>query len=173
MTEKQLKIIKAALGLFAAEGYTNTATSKVAKAAGVSEGLIFRHFGNKEGLLKAIMQEGEAKLKLLYAAIVLETDPAQVIKKAIDMPFAVPETDYDFWRLQYKIKWETGNFNPEKTEPLIRALQHAFEQLNAPEPEQEAHLLMLILDQTGAMLLNGTLHDAGQLRLFLHSKYSY
>ena len=49
MTEKQEKIVQSALQLFAQEGYHATSTSKVAKHAGVSEGLIFRHFRNKDG----------------------------------------------------------------------------------------------------------------------------
>jgi len=44
MTEKQEKIIKSALELFALEGYAATSTRKAAERAGVSEGLIFRHF---------------------------------------------------------------------------------------------------------------------------------
>ena len=59
MTEKKEKILQAALELFAKEGFYATSTSKVAKTAGVSEGLIFRHFGNKEGLLHAVLDEGE------------------------------------------------------------------------------------------------------------------
>ena len=37
MTEKQEKILQAALQLFAKEGYHATSTNKVAKLAGVSE----------------------------------------------------------------------------------------------------------------------------------------
>ncbi len=61
MTEKQEKILQSALELFAKEGFHATSTNKVAKHAGVSEGLIFRHFGNKEGLLQAILAEGRAR----------------------------------------------------------------------------------------------------------------
>ena len=49
MTEKQKNIVNAALELFAKEGFKSTSTSKVAKKARVSEGLIFRHFKNKDG----------------------------------------------------------------------------------------------------------------------------
>ena len=45
--KKKEQILNAALELFANDGFTATSTSKVAKRAGVSEGLIFRHFGNK------------------------------------------------------------------------------------------------------------------------------
>ncbi|NJO89696.1 MAG: helix-turn-helix transcriptional regulator [Chloroflexia bacterium] len=96
MTEKQENILKAALQLFAKEGFYATSTSKVAKQAGVSEGLIFRHFGSKEGLLQAILEEGENKLKDLLVDIVMETEPDKVIRKTIEMPTKVDESDYDF-----------------------------------------------------------------------------
>jgi len=49
------------------EGFTATSTSKnLQNNAGVSEGLIFRHFGSKEGLLDAILFEGEEKAKVLF-----------------------------------------------------------------------------------------------------------
>ncbi|MEM6542898.1 MAG: helix-turn-helix domain-containing protein, partial [Bacteroidota bacterium] len=56
MTAKQEKILNAALELFAHEGYNVVSTSKIAQKAGVSEGLIFRHFESKQGLLNAILQ---------------------------------------------------------------------------------------------------------------------
>jgi len=47
MTEKQERILETALSLFAKDGFSATSTSKVARDAGVSEGLMFRHFENK------------------------------------------------------------------------------------------------------------------------------
>ena len=88
MTEKQEKILTTALQLFADKGYDATSTSKVAKAAGVSEGLIFRHFGNKEGLLNAIKQYGMEKAALVMGPILEEEDPKKIIKAALEMPFA-------------------------------------------------------------------------------------
>lgn len=54
-TVKQKKIIKVAITLFAEKGYSNTATSEIAKMAGVAEGTIFKHYGTKENLLLSIM----------------------------------------------------------------------------------------------------------------------
>ena len=111
MTEKQEEILKSALELFAQEGYTATSTSKIAKKAGVSEGLIFKHFKNKEGLLMAIAKLGEEKFKSLYANIIEETNPVEVIRSVIMMPTLIREEDYDFWRLQFKLKWERQTIN--------------------------------------------------------------
>lgn len=56
MTKKE-KIIHAALSLFAKHGYTETSISKIAKEAGVSKGLTYNHFKNKEDLLKTVVIE--------------------------------------------------------------------------------------------------------------------
>ncbi|MGG5255256.1 TetR/AcrR family transcriptional regulator [Neobacillus sp. SM06] len=55
MTEKQQRVFEAAISLFAEKGYASTSTSEIAKAAGVAEGTIFRHFGSKENLLFSVI----------------------------------------------------------------------------------------------------------------------
>lgn len=47
-------IIDSTTKLFASKGYSATTTALIAKEAGVSEAIIFKHFGNKEKLLKEI-----------------------------------------------------------------------------------------------------------------------
>ena len=54
MTVKQQKIIDIASKLFSKRGYNATSTKLIAEEAGVSEGLIFRHFENKEKLLRKL-----------------------------------------------------------------------------------------------------------------------
>jgi AcrR family transcriptional regulator len=50
-------ILEAALSCFARHGYDKTSTSAIAKAAGVSQGIIFHYFGTKEGLFSAIVRK--------------------------------------------------------------------------------------------------------------------
>ncbi len=172
MTEKQEQILKAALLLFAKEGYHATSTSKVAKLAGVSEGLIFRHFGNKEGLLKAILEEGENRLKILFADIVLETDPKEVIRKAITFTGKIDVEDYDFWKLQFKLKWELEINGDKKMEPLKMALSNAFGKLGYESPELEAQLIILFIDGIGSSVLKGSSLNANEMMTFLLRKYN-
>ncbi len=174
MTEKQEKILTAALELFAQEGYKVTSTSKVARQAAVSEGLIFRHFKNKEGLLDAIMKEGEKRAKLLFADIVLETDPKTVILKTLEMGIKTVQnqSESNFWKLQYKIKWELEEYNAHKVEPLLYALVRAFEKLNYPEPEFEANSLMILIDGLAMRyFLDQQFEIDGQIE-FLKRKYN-
>ncbi|MCM3651457.1 TetR/AcrR family transcriptional regulator [Metabacillus litoralis] len=62
LTDKQKKIVAAAIESFAAKGYAATSTSEIAKKAGVAEGTIFRHYKTKKELLLAILAPMMAKL---------------------------------------------------------------------------------------------------------------
>lgn len=53
----RVRLIKAALELFAAQGITETTTKQIAELAKVNEVTLFRHFGNKHGLLLAVISE--------------------------------------------------------------------------------------------------------------------
>ncbi|NQD64750.1 TetR/AcrR family transcriptional regulator [Bacillus haikouensis] len=61
-TEKQQKIVEAAIEMFAEKGYASTSTSQIAKKAGVAEGTIFRHYKTKKDLLLSIVSPTMAKL---------------------------------------------------------------------------------------------------------------
>ena len=173
MTEKQEKILNAALVLFAQDGFKTTSTSKIAKKAGVSEGLIFRHFENKDGLLTAIIQEGEEKAKALFADIVMEMDAKKVIRKSLDLALSIHsvQEDSDFWKLQYKIKWELEKYGEYKMEPLLRALTQAFKTLGYEQPEQEALLFQLTMDGIATRLYLGETFELDPMIEFLKKKY--
>src|SRR5947207_10079870 len=48
--ERKQAIVEAALPLFARKGFAETTTKELAKAAGVSEPLLYKHFPSKEAL---------------------------------------------------------------------------------------------------------------------------
>lgn len=55
--ERRIAIIRAAVKTFAETGFHGTTTKALAKAAGVSEALIFRHFPSKDELYAAMQTE--------------------------------------------------------------------------------------------------------------------
>ena len=173
MTEKQEKILKSALELFAQDGFKSTSTSKVAKHAGVSEGLIFRHYGNKDGLLEAILKYGEEKLKVLFADVVFETDPKKVIGNALSLYSALANNkeDADFWKLQYKIKWEIEVYGEHKMEPMELALTNAFRKLGYEQPEKEARFLLVFMDGMATRHYLQKSFDIEEMVAFLKAKY--
>lgn len=62
LTEKQKKIIIAAIESFSEKGYAATSTNEIAKKAGVAEGTIFRHYKTKKELLVSIVSPLMTKL---------------------------------------------------------------------------------------------------------------
>ena len=146
MTEKQEKILLAALTLFANDGYASTSTSKVAKEAGVSEGLIFRHFGNKEGLLEAIKQMGYEASQQVWAPVLDLDDPKELLRSVLELPLQATEEDHVFWRLIYALKWQTKVYDHAATATIRAALESAFAKLGYGDPKAETELLMMLLD---------------------------
>ena len=65
MTNKRDQILDAALLLFTQQGLDKTATATIAKQAGVANGTLFHHFGNKESLIDAVYIR--CKLQMLEA----------------------------------------------------------------------------------------------------------
>ncbi|MDV2995064.1 MAG: hypothetical protein N4J56_004718 [Chroococcidiopsis sp. SAG 2025] len=57
LTSTRQRLIDAALQLFSTQGITETTTRQIAELAQVNEVTLFRHFGNKQGLLLAAISE--------------------------------------------------------------------------------------------------------------------
>lgn len=171
MTTKKERILEAALALFAKQGYAATSTNAIAKKAAVSEGLLFKHFGSKQGLLDALLKEAEDQAALLVAPIILEKNPLEVIRKCIEMPFNVPQAAYDFWRLIFQLKWNIDYDHKKNEQPLYEKLLAVFTELVEEDPEQETALLMQLIDSISIGLLQGSLSEPLAFRDFLLKKY--
>ncbi len=172
MTDKQQRILACGLALFASRGYSATSTNEVAKQAGVSEGLIFRHFKNKEGLLAAILDEGDQKVKQLYRQIIQQPEPLKVIQAFLELPFTVPEPEYSFWKLLFTLKWELNVDSSEKIKPLKTALIQAFTDLSRPYPEMEAEFLIHYMDGLISAIVKGEVKATAALKKYLRQKYN-
>lgn len=171
MLDRKQKILQTALRLFATHGYNGVSTNKIASEAAVSEGLIFRHYKNKQGLLDAILQQAFEKVAVLYADILSEQDAKQVLWKSITLPFRVDTKEYDFWRLQFKLKWELEISGKEKMQPMTDKLAWAFTELGYPEPEKEAQILQHIIESVSGGILKDGMETQEPLKDFLLEKY--
>ncbi|WP_459929245.1 TetR/AcrR family transcriptional regulator [Desulfosporosinus burensis] len=54
--ERRQDILEAALKVFTIKGYNGSTTAEIARAAGVAEGTIFRHFATKKELLVGVLK---------------------------------------------------------------------------------------------------------------------
>src|SRR5687768_10283751 len=55
-------LVDAARELFARDGYEATLLDDVARAAGVTKGALYHHFGGKKGLFRAVFEAEERRL---------------------------------------------------------------------------------------------------------------
>jgi AcrR family transcriptional regulator len=72
-SEKQDRIINAAMKEFVRKGYEHASTNEMVKGAGISKGLLFHYFNNKKELFLSLYDYGVEKImSSLYARINLE-----------------------------------------------------------------------------------------------------
>jgi AcrR family transcriptional regulator len=116
------RIFEAALALFARKGYAAVGVREIAKKAGVNISMINYYFGEKAGILKAIINEcydryfktikpvGDEDLpieehvrKIVHTAVQFFKENTELVIVAFDIiPLDIPEV------MELKIKWVTG-----------------------------------------------------------------
>jgi AcrR family transcriptional regulator len=69
--DRRLQILRTAMSVFAHRGFRGTTTKEIARAAGISEAMVFRHFATKEELYSAILDH-----KACYEIVM---DPAHIV----------------------------------------------------------------------------------------------
>lgn len=117
--ERRGLILDAALGVFAERGFHGATTRELAKAAGVSEALMFRHFPTKEDLYMALQSHccqakaGEkaemlGKLEDSTASLVMLVH--YMMAKMLRPVSAVPTAEQALHRLLANSFIEDGNF---------------------------------------------------------------
>ena len=154
MNRKQL-ILKTSLELFAKNGVVGTTTKSIANQAGVSEGLLFRHYQNKEGLVKALKNLAADKVEILAQEIIDLTQPKDVLRLTILSLTKIPFEDYALWKLILGIKFQSESANESFADVIEDKVTNAFKGLRFSHSEMEAELLLNSLNgMLLAMLLN-------------------
>lgn len=78
--ERKGKIIETAIALFSEKGFRGTTTHEIAKRAGISEALLFRHFPDKRRLYQAILSaKMEEQIPLLFRDLPLDGEPRTIL----------------------------------------------------------------------------------------------
>ena len=166
-------LIAAARPLFAQRGYSAVGTEEIARAAGVTRGALYHHFGGKRELFEAVYEQIEIELAERIAAGALEANaasPLEAMKAGAEMFLLAstePETQqvvlldgpavlgWDRWR---EIATEHGL-------GLIEATLQAAVEAGAIDPQPVrplAHVLMGALDE--AAMLVARAEDAEKMR---------
>ena len=172
-TKKEL-ILETALDLFAERGYEATPTSLIAREAGVSEGLIFKHYLNKVNLLEEVVKAGYRRITDKSRGLVTEGDPESLIANVLDMPLKLVEDERNFWRMQFRLVDEeiAQKHHNRYTHSVMQKLVEAFRKLGYKEPELESEVLMLMVEGLWRLFLtNGDKNHFKKMVELIKSKY--
>lgn len=119
------RLIQAALQLFAAQGITETTTRQIAELAGVNEVTLFRHFGSKNGLLLAVIEDAGV-FAWLGEALGQQASQTHTIPEALRS-----YANESLWALERipelvrSLIGEAGQYPPENRQALGRGLNQA------------------------------------------------
>lgn len=119
------RIINAARSLFATQGVTETTTKQVAELAEVNEVTLFRHFGNKHGLLLAVISESPVFQELDESLKIQASQPGsvhQALKNYCEDRLQALEKVPALVR---SVVGEAGNYPLENRQALGRSLTQA------------------------------------------------
>ena len=153
---KSAAILKGAMKEFLDNGYAATSMDKVAKSAGVSKATVYSHFGDKESLFGAVMQDlvkdKFQQVMGLEAPQSLEQDPKIVLSAMATKMLANAQSDRSFQDFMRIIIGESGRF-PEiakayvnnVAKPAIDLLTKYFQshpKLKLEDPEATVRVMM-------------------------------
>lgn len=108
--ERRSQILRVAIKIFSQSGFSGTTTKEIARAAGVSEAIIFRHFATKKDLYSAIInfkacENGEKMLPweedCLERDAIEAKDDFQVFYNMALGALTHQQEDVDFMRLLF------------------------------------------------------------------------
>ncbi|MBE9009026.1 TetR family transcriptional regulator [Pseudanabaenaceae cyanobacterium LEGE 13415] len=158
-TPTRQRLIHAALELFTAHGVTDTTTKQIAELADVNEVTLFRHFGNKHGLLLAAIEEA-AVFTELGQTLVQQAEQAAGMDQALkEYATACLEALERVPEMVRSVVGEAGQYPAENRKALGRGLTQAnryvaqyFDQMI-----QRRQMQPNLSAETLASLLNGML----------------
>jgi AcrR family transcriptional regulator len=119
------RLINAALALFTSQGVTETTTKQIAELADVNEVTLFRHFGNKHGLLLAVIEEAAVFTHLGQTLVQQANQTGSLYQALKDYATACLEALERVPEVVRSVVGEAGQYPSENREALGRGLTQA------------------------------------------------
>ena len=82
--QRRRQILRAAGQCFAEKGFHQASMAEIAKAAGLSMGLLYRYFANKDALVMAFAEMSRANSVALFESLAASTDPKRDLAGIVD-----------------------------------------------------------------------------------------
>ncbi|MFO7923056.1 MAG: TetR/AcrR family transcriptional regulator [Bacteroidales bacterium] len=146
------KIMDAAIELFANRGYHTTSVSMVSEKAGISKGLMYNYFDNKEGLLREIVFYGIDRVMESFDpnrdGVLTRDEFIHFIKQS----FRLMQLHRNFWKFYYSIIYQPsvmellGGEVFETYNLYARITTEYFKSQGKDDPETEMKFFTALMD---------------------------
>ncbi len=105
-TNRRDQLIETAMELFSEQGFATTSIKSIARAAGVSQGLLYNYFSSKEELLRHIFRRGATQIEAAFASAdgISELHLADFINQL----YVLIHKEKKFWRLFHIVRMQGG-----------------------------------------------------------------
>ena len=170
-------ILQTALQAFAEKGYASASMSFIAQQAGISKGLTYHYFKNKEDLLVGIFQMLEGLADGLEEAWEGKS-ASQKLHLAVDLTFEILQTQPQVVRFMTALALQpavTASLNQliESQKLMnIKVYQSLFKELGYPNPNMEAYAFGALLDGVAlGYLALGKLYPLEDMKTLIITKY--
>ncbi len=146
------RIMDAALELFASHGFHGTSISQIAKKAGISKGLMYNYFKNKDDLLKTIIENGFQIIFEMMNEMNTVTDPMKALEMMIRLSLRHIRENLKYWKLymsiilQSSVQKDVGKLMIGFRNKGIEGLSELFKALGEKDPYIKAFELGTQLD---------------------------
>jgi AcrR family transcriptional regulator len=146
------RILKSALRLFATHGYAGTSIRMIARAAGISVGLLYNYFPSKADLLGALFEESMRDVQASFASAEAASTPAERIERLVRSSFEILDANRDFWRMSYGVRMQPavvaglGKRLHAWTTTIQSTLARYVKDAGSRQPEVDGALLFALID---------------------------
>lgn len=145
-------ILDSAMRLFAEKGYATTTTRNIATEAGLSVGLMYHYFSNKESLLQAVFDYVMARIDEAITAVLQNNPPGERLASLLHTIFDLLASEPDFWALFYMLRAQPaimavlGDDFRQRTASLRGCFIEELELAGQTAPELEAYYLYSVVE---------------------------
>lgn len=145
------RLLESALDLFAERGYAGTSVKAIAERAGVSQGLLYVHFENKQALLTDLFERGMGDVQFTLE-VEDGTTGVERLSGLLHKVFDLMQSNRDFWRLFYALRFQPsvaealGDSIRIGTSKIREQLEHVCNDMGLSHPKLEARLLFATID---------------------------
>lgn len=145
-------IANAAMKLFSTKGYASVSVADIAKAAGISQGLLYNYFASKEKLLAHIIIKMQSEMTQLMTSVSTAETPEAKLLVILKLSFHMLQEQKEFWTLVIPIITQSSVSSKIRL-PLsnifsaaVLQFEEIFKTLKISKPREEALKLGAILD---------------------------